>query len=189
MIIVACWLLVADHHCLVFFTSLLIMSPALWPAILPWSLVCIGGHHWNFECCWCPSHQNIPESLGEWYILWGPPWNVIPQNVFWFHIMYLFQHPTFCSLYIPSSTIYREVQAFPLSSIRHHFFQTSKSHPSWKFVSSPWVQCRVVNPMSWESITSCWLFAYPVLCSDPLIKHLQNSIPGLFPQSMRIHTA
>lgn len=45
------------------------------------------------------------------------------------------------------------------------FPQAPKSHPSWKFASSPWAHAWVVNSMSWESVTSCWFFAYPVLCS------------------------
>lgn len=64
---------------------------------------------------------HIPDGLGEWYMLWGSPWNVILQEVFQFHIIYLLQYPTSRSIFIPSSTICMATQVFPWPSTRWHF--------------------------------------------------------------------
>lgn len=107
MIIVAFWLLMVELHWLAAITSLHIMSPVLWS---PWpadeatpELLNVAG---------APLTSTFPMALvssGPLHGIYNPA--VVGLLV---SIIYLLQHPTFFSLFIPSYIMCRATQAFLL---------------------------------------------------------------------------
>ena len=116
IIIVACGLLVAEHHCLASITSL--------PHHEKWSSETISltinpglqrRPPLSLECCRCIFLMALVNGTCS-----GALYGILSHRRL-FGFTYLFQHPTSCSIFIPSSTICAATQAFPLSSTRHHF--------------------------------------------------------------------